>query len=243
MKRFRCGELDLWATGGEDREGGGEGPAILLCHGFGAQGDDLAGLARVSDVDRSVRWFFPEAPLSIDFGGGQTGRAWWPIDMMRMQAALARGESRSLAKETPEGLGKARSLLEGALDELEASHGVRRDRLILGGFSQGGMLTTEIALHSAERPFAGLAILSGTLLSEDRWTAAVKTSGPTVRAIVTHGRRDPILPFAGSEALRDLLLANGAEVQFVAHNGQHEIPQVALDALAGLARARLHTAD
>ncbi len=239
MKRIRCGELDVWATGGEDRQGGGRGPAIVLCHGFGAQGDDLVSIARATDVGRDVRWFFPEAPIRLDFGGGQTGRAWWPIDMMRMQQAIARGESRSLAKETPPGLAEARALLEGALKDLEVSHAVRRDRLVLGGFSQGSMLTTEIALHATERPFAGLAILSGTLLSEERWSEAVKASGPTIHAIVTHGRRDPILPFAGSEALRDLLVSNGADVEFVPHNGQHEIPQAALDALAKLARARL----
>ena len=53
--------------------GRGEGPAVLLCHGFGAPGDDLAALARVVDAGPGVRWFFPEAPLALDWGG----RAWW----------------------------------------------------------------------------------------------------------------------------------------------------------------------
>ncbi len=239
MKKVRLGSLDVWATGGEDRDGGGDGPAIILCHGYGAPGDNLVDLARVIDAPRGTRFFFPEAPLTIDFGFGETGRAWWPIDMERLMRAAAAGGVRDLAKETPEGMSKARAALEGTLDALEASYGVRRDRTILGGFSQGAMISTEIALHAFDRPFAGLAILSGTLLSEDRWTVAAERSAKKIHAIVTHGRRDPVLPFFGSEAIRDLLEKNGATLKFVPHNGVHEIPQSAVDALSGLAKERL----
>ena len=66
--------------------GRGDGPAILLCHGYGAPGDDLVPLGRVIDAGSGVRWFFPEAPLEVDLGFGRP-RAWWPIDMMRMQVS------------------------------------------------------------------------------------------------------------------------------------------------------------
>ena len=62
------------------------------------------------------------------------------------------------------------------------------------------MLTTEIALH-AEQPFAGLAALSGNLLSEDRWAEAARRVGPSLHALLAHGRNDPLLPFEGAEAL------------------------------------------
>src|SRR5262249_43254386 len=77
MKRTRLGSLDVWSAGGEDREGGGTGPAIVLCHGFGAPGDDLASLWRAVDVGRGVRWFFPEAPLDLSAMFGAPARAWW----------------------------------------------------------------------------------------------------------------------------------------------------------------------
>ena len=50
-----------------------------------------------------------------------------------------------------------------------------------------------------------------------------------------------MLPFEGAEAIRDLLETNGADVRFIPHNGVHEIPQVAVDALADLAKARVST--
>jgi phospholipase/carboxylesterase len=238
MTPTSIGPLRVHMFGGEDRRGGGDGPAILLCHGFGAPGDDLCALSRVIEAPRGARWFFPEAPLALDLGYGMSGRAWWPIDMMRLQMAIARGERPSLADQTPEGLASAREALEACIEELIAKHNVKRDRLIIGGFSQGAMLTTEIALFSPE-PFAGLAVLSGTLLSQARWRAAVKASGPKLHVLMSHGRADPLLPFEDAEALRQMLVDASAKVEWVPHNGQHEIPMVVLERLGAFARSRL----
>jgi phospholipase/carboxylesterase len=221
------GPLTVRATGH------GDGPAILLCHGFGAPGDDLVAIAGAIDAGPGVRWFFPAAPLDLGWGG----RAWWHIDLERRMELTARGQADQLRLETPPGLADARAALEATLAVLERDHGVRRDRLILGGFSQGAMLTTEIAL-AAEAPFAGLAILSGTLISQDRWTAAARARGPSLHALMAHGRRDPLLRFADAEALRALLEEGGASVDWVEHGGQHEIPSVVLARLGAFARRR-----
>jgi phospholipase/carboxylesterase len=233
MNPTRIGPLGVRSLG----RGEPGGPAILLCHGFGAGGDDLVPLGRAVDL-RGVRWFFPEGPIGIDFGGGMSGRAWWEIDMERLMEMRMRGEADALAEETPPGLAPARAALEATIAELEAKHDVARDKLVIGGFSQGAMVTTEIALH-ATKPFAGLVALSGTVLSRARWQAAAKSNGKDIHALVTHGRADPLLPFEGGEALRDLLQAGGATVTWIAHRGAHEIPPPALDGLATFARARL----
>lgn len=227
------GPLRVHSAGGSDGHGGGDGPAILLCHGFGAPGDDLVSLARVIDAGPGVRWFFPEAPLTVP----GAGRAWWPLDMARIQAMQLRGDPRALADETPAGLAPARAALEATIAALEAERGVTRDKLIVGGFSQGAMLTTEIALQ-ADRPFAGLSVLSGNLLSSERWAEAAGRSGPSIHAFLAHGRRDPVLPFAGAEALRALLEKAGASVDWVAHGGQHEIPLPVVTGLSAFARRR-----
>jgi phospholipase/carboxylesterase len=231
MEPTRIGPLRVRALGS------GDGPAILLCHGFGAPGDDLVPLARAIDAGPGVRWFFPEAPIELDLGWGQSGRAWWRIEMARMARLLAGGQGAQLLEETPDGLLDARAKLEATIAALEQDHGVRRDRLIVGGFSQGAMLTTELALH-AEVPFAGLAILSGMLVSAPRWVVAAGARGPSIRALQTHGQRDPVLPFAGAEALRAMLVQAGAAVEWVPHGGQHEIPPIALERLGAFARSR-----
>jgi phospholipase/carboxylesterase len=218
--------------------GDGEGPAILLCHGFGAPGDDLVGLASAIDAGPGVRWFFPAAPHTL----AGAGRAWWNIDLERRITLGARGQADQLRLETPDGLVSARAALEATLAVLERDHGVSRDRLIIGGFSQGAMVTTELAL-AAEVPFAGLAILSGTLLSQDRWAAAAHARGASIHALMAHGRRDPLLRFADAEALRTLLEEGGASVDWVEHGGQHEIPPVVLQRLGAFARRRFGSAE
>ena len=108
MSVTRAGDLRVHMVGGLDAAAEGDGASIVLCHGFGASGDDLVSLARVVDVGRGVRWFFPEAPLTIDFGMGMAGRAWWPIDMMALQTAMMRGEMRDLEGAEPPGMTGAR---------------------------------------------------------------------------------------------------------------------------------------
>lgn len=233
MQTTKVGPLTVRSLG----PSGGDGPAILLCHGFGAPGDDLVALAGAIDAG-PVRWFFPEAPIALDWGGG---RAWWPIDLPRMVQLRLRGQGEQLRAETPPGLAPAREALEATIAALERDHGVRRSRLVLGGFSQGAMLATEIAL-AAEAPFAGLAILSGTLICADRWTAAASARGASLHALMSHGRRDPLLPFEDAERLRAVLLQGGAAVEWVPHGGQHEIPPVVCERLGVFARRRFDAA-
>jgi phospholipase/carboxylesterase len=188
------------------------------------------------DPGSELRWFFPAAPLAL-VGGGC---AWWEIDLDRRMALAERGQADRLRLETPAGLEEARAALEATLAILERDHDVRRDRLIIGGFSQGAMLTTEVALM-AETPFAGVAILSGTLLSQDRWSAAARARGSSLHVFMAHGQRDPLLRFTDAQALRTLLVDGGASVEWVEHGGQHEIPLLVLSRLGSFARRRFES--
>lgn len=220
--------------------GGGDGPVVVLMHGFGAPGDDLVALARVLDVPQPVRFVFPEGPVSLaptGFGLGEP-RAWWMIDTERLQRAVARGETRDLSQQVPDGLPEARSRVSGMLDALERELNIGSDRIVLGGFSQGAMLALDVALHraapqaSGEAPAtaqgaawrpAALALLSSTLLAEQEWTPRMPAlSGLPV--LQSHGSEDPLLPYAIAERLRDLLVDAGAAHEWIPFQGSHEIP-------------------
>src|SRR5208283_4589186 len=127
------GGLRVRLTGGIDRQGGGDGPLVVLMHGFGAPGDDLVPLARVLDVPREVRFAFPEAPLDLG-PEAMNGRAWWWIDMMKIQVAAMRGETIDRSQDVPEGLAEARASIIAMLAELERA--LTPARLTIGGFSQ-----------------------------------------------------------------------------------------------------------
>ena len=129
MKTRTFGSLEAVVTGGTDREGGGDGPVVVLLHGFGAPGTDLVPLWRVLDVPREVRFVFPAAPIPLAMGMGFESRAWWMIDMAAYDRAVRTGEYRDLSRTIPDGLADARQKVNALLDAVEGfarAIGVRR---------------------------------------------------------------------------------------------------------------------
>jgi phospholipase/carboxylesterase len=208
---------------------------VVLCHGFGAPADDLVPLAEeiVRAAPRPLpptRFIFPEAPLDLSRFGMWGARAWWMIDMAALQRAMERGEPRMLAHTEPEGLPAARKALLAGIDAALVEAGLPTSRMTIGGFSQGAMLATDVALRLEEAP-ARLAVLSGTLVSESQWRSlAPRRRG--LQTLVAHGRADAILPFAGAEALRDVLSESGLDVRFLPFEGGHTIDRATLTALS-----------
>ncbi len=226
MQSRQFGSLRARVVGGTDGQGGGQGPVIVLLHGFGAPGTDLVSLHQVFRVAEDVRWVFPEAPLdlaSLGFGAG--ARAWWMIDMAALERAQMTGEVRDRSQDIPEGLAPARAAMIELLDALERE--LEPSKLVLGGFSQGAMVAMDVALHD-ERPLAGLLQLSGTLLAEPEWKPrmAARTGLPVLQS---HGRQDPLLPFSIAERLQASMREAGMENTFVAFDCGHDIPRVTLE--------------
>lgn len=218
MRREKIAGLDAVVAGE------GDGPVVVLLHGFGAPGDDLVALWRVLDVE--TRFVFPAAPLQI--AGEWGGRAWWMIDVMALQMAMMTGQARDLANAVPEGLPEARTQMSAFLDEIELR--MKPSKLILGGFSQGAMLSLDVALHRPGK-LDGLVLLSGTLLAESEWVARMP-SRKSLPVFQSHGTNDSLLPFSAAERLRDLLTQAGIAVDWVPFRGQHEIPGPVLERLS-----------
>ena len=228
MLRARYGSLDVrLVTGSSDARSNG-GPLIVLLHGFGAPGDDLVPLSGALDVPDETTWAFVAAPLTLASPGfSMDSRAWWLIDMVALDRALRTGEFRDLSGQRPAGIDEAQAQLSETLEALIAE--LEPSRIILGGFSQGAMLALDVALHG-DRRFDGLVLLSGTLLDEASWTAKmIARSGQ--RVFQSHGRLDPILPFALAERLDERLRSAGWDARFVPFTGAHEIPPVVLSGL------------
>ena len=228
MKEVVLGGLKVRLVGGTDGRGGGNGPVVVLLHGFGAPGDDLVPLAEVIDVPAGTRWLFPEAPLSLNMGFGDS-RAWWIIDFARIQEDRAAGRIRDLSIEVPQGLALARERMLAFLKELPRQLPIDYKQTVIGGFSQGAMLTCDAVLHT-EYPFAGLVQLSGNLLAKEVWSPLIpKRRGLPV--FQSHGMQDDILPNIGAERLRDALHRAGLVVEWHSFRGGHEIPELVLQRL------------
>lgn len=230
LEQLRLGSLHCCVVREADRADRAD-RALVLCHGFGAPEDDLVPLAgefvraQPQLADRTL-FLFPAAPLEPPEFRAFGGRAWWPLDMAQLQAAMLSGEFRDLRADSPPRLPTAREELHSLLDAAAHEFGIPLARMVLGGFSQGSMLATDLTLRLPESP-AGLVIYSGTLLNEAEWNQlAPRRRG--LRVLQSHGRQDPLLPYAAAEWLRDLLTASGLEVAFLPFTGGHTISPAAV---------------
>jgi phospholipase/carboxylesterase len=204
---------------------------VILCHGFGAPGTDLVGLApeifaQQPELARRITSVFPEAPLSLAQFGMPGGRAWWMLDIEKLNAAITSGALRDLRNDHPPELPDVSKKLIAVIDALRDRYGLPMSRIVLGGFSQGAVLSIDVSLRMPEPP-ALLTVFSGTLMSEDEWRALL-ANRREMNVLQSHGDEDQILPFEAAERLRDLLVEAGCNVEFIPFHGPHTIPPVAL---------------
>lgn len=238
--RERLGSLDCVLVGPQENPGG---PALpirtvgVFCHGFGAGGDDLVGLAgellQAQPADRGCLLVFPAAPLSLDDQGIPGGRAWWLLSIQRLIAAMEDGHYEQIRQEIPEGIDAARQALTEVIHTVLARYGLTTQQLLLGGFSQGAMLAVDTALRGLEQPPAVLCLYSGALICEPKWKPLAARLAAT-QILQSHGRYDPILPLQAGLWLRDMLQGAQCSVDFIDFNGPHTIPMAAVERTAQL---------
>lgn len=209
----------------------------FLCHGFGAPGEDLVGLA--SDLlekrhsDLPVRIVFPAGPLDLEDSGIPGGRAWWHISIQELIETMEEGRFELIREQVPEGIETARELLVEAIEAGLQASGLAYKNLLVGGFSQGAMLAMEVACLGLAQPPRAMALLSGALIRERQWKPVVHRLQMT-RVLQSHGQWDPILPLQLGKWLRDMLKEHGCPVDFLEFPGPHTIPLESIEKVSAL---------
>lgn len=205
--------------------GSADGPIVVMFHGFGADAQDLLPLSQAVRGAAGTTWLFPNAPIQVPLGPHMIGRAWFPIDMVALQAAMVAGVHRDMSHQRPPALAQVQRMAT----EMLAEFGAPWSRVVLAGFSQGAMLATALAIHADEPP-AGVAILSGTLLDAATWQElAPKRKG--LAFFQSHGSHDPLLDVGAARRLHGLLTQAGWLGDLVEYRGEHEIPLAVIDRL------------
>jgi phospholipase/carboxylesterase len=187
--------------------------SIVLFHGYGANMHDLFPLWEIWDQS-DINWYFPNGILALPMGYYE-GRAWFSIDMQALEQAMRLGEFRDMAGSIPPEFDMTLAQQENFLKEIS-----KKDmKLIIGGFSQGAMCASHLAMKK-DVSVDGLILLSGCVLAQSKYPHHAKP----VPFYQSHGNKDPILPLAGAKMLEEKLIAmdfNGSLHEF---NGGHEIP-------------------
>ena len=187
--------------------------AVVLFHGYGANMQDLYPLWELWD-DGKTNWYFPNGILPLPMGYYE-GRAWFSIDMEALDRAIRTGEFRNLANSIPPEFDLTLTQQENFLRELAQKH----SKIIIGGFSQGAMCAFHLALKT-DLPLAGLILLSGNLIAEERIPKAAKA----LPFYQSHGTKDPILPMKGAKLLEERLQSLNFQGHLNVFEGGHEIP-------------------
>ena len=195
--------------------------AIVMLHGYGASMHDLYDLNQVIRPQSQVDWFFPDGHISVPIGPMMQGRAWFPIDMMELEKAIQTGQHRVFADKCPEEFLQALEKLEAFLANLSDQY----EAIILGGFSQGSMLASHLAMRIEK--VKAMILFSSTLLAKDLLQEPIRP----IPFFQSHGKYDPLLSFDQSQKLFELLCDKALEGDFVSFDGGHEIPMPVIEKL------------
>jgi phospholipase/carboxylesterase len=163
---------------------------VLLLHGYGADGNDLIGLApEWQPLLPQAEFVSPHAPFPCE--AAPFGRQWFGFQ----------GRSR---EEVMDGVKKAAAILDQYIGEVLAERGMDEKKLALVGFSQGAMMSLYVSLRRA-RPVAGVVAFSGRLFAVEALAGEMK-SRPKI--LLVHGDADQVVePQAHPEALTALQAA------------------------------------
>lgn len=222
-QRRRVGSIDCIVVDG------GPDPSIVavVCHGYGASAMDLAGLSPewirlLGDSAQAYRFVFPDAPQTLEALGMPDGHAWWPINMNRLMELIETDRFEELHDREPPGIGDATEQLCEMIESLLGDFNAASTPMVLGGFSQGAMLTMNASLCGAIEPPELLFQFSGTIVCRSQWQAKLSRLKST-RVFQSHGTFDPVLPFSSAETLHKILLSGGVQAQFHSFPGPHTI--------------------
>lgn len=193
--------LTLSPTGLDERA---DLPLVVCLHGYGANMEDLTGLASAIDPV-GYRYLFPNAPIAAFGDVDPTLRAWYE-----------RG-----GNESPAAVQEALAALGPFMQEACARWRAAPGRVVLLGFSQGGAMTLRYGLPRPEE-IAGLAVLSGSLrrLEDLRADLPARRDQPV---FIGHGTADSLVPVDDSRRLAAFLESVGYRPLFRTYPIDHQI--------------------
>jgi len=169
--------------------------ALVLLHGRGADEHDLLPLLDMLDPERRMVGATARAPLSLPPGGAH----WYVV--------------RRVGYPDRETFDATFQLVESWLDGLVEETGVPLERTVLGGFSQGAVMSYALGLGAARPAPAAILALSGFLPEVDGFELDLE-SRHGLPVAIGHGSHDPVIPVEFGRAARDALSQAGLDVTY-----------------------------
>lgn len=190
-----------------------EKAAVLFIHGLGDSGRGWSFLPNQMKLGWITEWVFPDAPSQpVSCNGGMRMPSWF--DIIDIPVRLSEPDN-------PEGLDESVASIHARIKQLTTEHKISSNRILIGGFSQGGLLSLQSALTYPE-PLAGCVCLSGWAARRDTimktWQGGANAK---TRIFWGHGESDGVVQFALGKSCAELLQTGASEgqVQFNSYRG------------------------
>jgi phospholipase/carboxylesterase len=164
-------------------------------HGRGADERDLHPLLDILDPERRLLGVTPRGPLSLPPGGAH----WYMV--------------RRVGYPDPETFHSTYPQLADWLDGLLAERGISHARTVLGGFSQGSVMSYALGLGAGRPRPAGILALSG-FIPEVEGFELEPANAAGLPVAIGHGSHDPVIPVEFGRAARERLTGLGADVTY-----------------------------
>jgi phospholipase/carboxylesterase len=179
----------LWPAAGEP-----EG-ALILLHGRGVNENDLFPILDELDPERRLLGATPRGPLSLPPGGAH----WYAV--------------KRIGYPDPATFHQVYPVLSDWVDALLAANGVPHERALIGGFSQGAVMSYALGLGAGRPAPAGLLAFSGFMPTVEGFELDL-SDREGLPVAIGHGTHDPVIGVEFGRDARDRLEAAGAEVTY-----------------------------
>jgi phospholipase/carboxylesterase len=185
--------------------------AVIWLHGLGADGHDFEPIVPELALPgvRALRFVFPHAPVrAVTINGGAQMRAWYDIDP---RSPLA-GER---------DIGESAAAVEALVGE-QVARGIATKRIVLAGFSQGGVIALQAGLRYRE-PLAGIMGLSTYLHDPEHVIDRISLENAGIPIFMAHGLMDPMIPITRAITSRETLRALDYPIEWHEYSMGHSV--------------------
>lgn len=189
--------------------------SIVWLHGLGADGHDFVPLVPILQRCQrlALKFIFPHAPIRpVTINGGMQMRAWYDIkgiDLTGARLLDQEGIDASIAQTKQ-------------LIQHEIQQGIPANRIVVAGFSQGGVIALSTSLEMRDE-LLGTMGLSCYLPPLDPTAESTTNQGTALPSFNAHGQHDPMVPIALGKQAADLLSAQGFAVTWKEYPAQHTV--------------------
>lgn len=202
---------------------------VIWMHGLGDSGHGFSPIVPELQLPDSlpVKFIFPHAPnRAVTINNGMQMPAWYDIKSLDFN-------SRADLTGVKESAAQIKQLVD-----MQIEAGFAPEKIILAGFSQGGVVAYHLGLR-LDVAIGGIMALSTYMCEPDLLATEASDANRQVPIFIAHGEQDPVVPVMLGQMARDTLVKNGYAPQWQTYTMQHSVCMQEIEAISQWLQARL----